>query len=383
MKNTESLELPAAKRRKQSSDKDDEKQDEAASELLLPADAVRLVAVAAGDASALRFCATCKTYWGAQPTLRALSVGGASVWGGEARHYVGDGVSSHSSLKDEFRLRVDTIDCHRIVEAMHPKYAKQITHLFLEGVHTWDDSLGRPADLLAGPPEKYGQHLTSLQTLSVAYPHAGHTAPRSEVKGPCLSDCTLQLFRATSETLRALSISGGSRFKAEDACELLHSDGIENLHYLELHIVPFNAMMEDAGKEEHTFLLQRLAALRCTGLLAAACICCHRLRVPWWYWMTGVNPGGHAFWWRDETEQERFFQDHHCLYPDDAQQSETTPSICDRPKGYGGKWCRNRLHCTHGVPPPAPGTVPTRMYVSNGLSDACLAIPLEIHQVND
>ena len=82
MKNTESLELPAAKRRKQSSDKDDEKQDEAASELLLPADAVRLVAVAAGDASALRFCATCKTYWGAQPTLRALSVGGASVWGG-------------------------------------------------------------------------------------------------------------------------------------------------------------------------------------------------------------------------------------------------------------------------------------------------------------
>lgn len=118
--------------------------------------------------------------------------------------------------------------CHQVIESLPARYAREITHLYMDAIHGYDS--GRPKSVISGSLDDYGSKLSSLQTLVVNQPPAGHTCMFDSQ--PTLGDCLVQLCRATSSTLRALKVSASVRLDPTHTLSMLKD--ANNLHYLDI-----------------------------------------------------------------------------------------------------------------------------------------------------
>ena len=329
----------------------------------LPADAIRRIAMF-GGVSGIHFCNSCRTFQQHQPHLRILVLFRSK--------YSIPAFIHHEYLRDEFCVTLSTEgDVHRVIESLPPHYANSITHLYLDAVHHYDNATRGPASLISGPLNDYATNLTSLQTLQISQPSAGHTCPSDG--SPSLGDCLVQLCRATSRTLRSVDISACVRLKGIHIFQILQG-GKDNLHYFSVLFNEFGVRGRTKGSEETTLRLQQWAFVVCKNLLFPAQVKWHFNKCPW---MPTMNTSSQTDFDDDEFRRT-FFQTHEnqCLIPDDTQ----TERNHYRPAGYSGSWCGCFDHCIHNNPLPTLGgadtDMPGKIYKFSGLRADCLAQPL-------
>lgn len=242
----------------------------------LSAAAIRLVTIFAGT-SGIHFCATCKAFRDAQPPLRGLIIDqevGVSdlTWRDDDKE----------KLKDEFCVSVKSDigsfkQPHKFIESLPDRYANEITHLYIEAIHGYDEENRVLSTLLNGPVEEYGKNLISLCSLHLRHPPS--TPYSSTERLPIsLRDCALQLVRATKATLRDLFVQVRIRFDVNDAVTMFEEIGLEKLHHLTLDLIPLPSRLFfiPQGNEADTIRLKQLAEEKCTSLQGNAAIVCHQ-----------------------------------------------------------------------------------------------------------
>lgn len=232
----------------------------------LPATAVSQIARLLAGADTFRWCAVCRGFRDVQPPLRALFIGDHSYdydidrWRNAASS---DGVAVEIISGAAGRA-------HRVVESLSARHAGELTHLYLDAVHTWDYEAGAPHRLVsaATPLAQYGTHLRALQTLVVYHPAAGSTI--GFIDGdPSLGGCLEQLIRATAPTLRALHLALSLCCSPELLERVVKLVGPQ-LHYLNLSCTPWSfGINRPAGEAADTIRIRGLVAERCRRLQGA------------------------------------------------------------------------------------------------------------------
>ena len=301
----------------------------------LPATAVQRIALF-GGIWGLQFCAACKAYRAAQPPLRVLIVNRDD----------NKKFRAETSNKDDFCCIIKkhstskpTIRTHRLLESIHPRYAKEITNLYATAIHEYDHNTKRPEALLTNSLEAYGASFTALKALHIWHPYLHHHNCRPTDLD--LHHCLTQLIRATKPTLRNLGIGGGAKDFSSQKCTPLFNDiGLEKLH--QLRIIIALHPLGSSGQETETRRLQVLAKKCCPNLIEEAHIVCHKYLPPWIYKDCGCPCD-----WDDRISRANFLRIHQgCLQPDES----SAPPISieekwERPNGFSGKWCGNYNFC--------------------------------------
>jgi len=71
----------------------------------------------------------------------------------------------HSSLRGEFCILMSMEErhgCHQVIESLPARYAREITHLYMDAIHGYNPSTDGAKSVISGALESYGENLSFL-----------------------------------------------------------------------------------------------------------------------------------------------------------------------------------------------------------------------------